>query len=101
GLLRWRGPAMCTRLARRDPQETAMLRNNHICAYPFGIVAALLVASQALADNDPLPSWNDTGPKAAIIDFVKKVTANESPDFVPLVDRVAVLDNEGTLTIER
>ncbi len=32
---------------------------------------------------DPLPSWNDTAPKQAIIAFVEKVTKEGSPDFVP------------------
>jgi hypothetical protein len=50
--------------------------------------------------SDPLPSWNDTGPKAAILDFVKKVTTEGSPDFVVEDARVAVFDNDGTLWVE-
>jgi len=49
---------------------------------------------------DPLPSWNDTTPKKAINDFVAKVTKEGSPDFVPVADRVAVFDNDGTLWCE-
>ena len=29
--------------------------------------AALLIGTQAQAQPDPLPSWNDTGPKQAIV----------------------------------
>jgi hypothetical protein len=47
-----------------------------------------------------LPPWNDTGPKAAIISFVKQVTTNGSPGFVPEAERVAVFDNDGTLWVE-
>ncbi len=52
------------------------------------------------AQTDPLPSWNDTAPKAAIVAFVEKVTKQRSPDFVPELDRIAVFDNDGTLWVE-
>jgi phosphoserine phosphatase len=50
---------------------------------------------------DPLPSWNDGEARHAIIDFVTRVTTEGGPDFVPLADRVAVFDNDGTLWIEK
>ncbi|MET0603787.1 MAG: hypothetical protein ABW167_17515 [Baekduia sp.] len=49
----------------------------------------------------PLPSWNDGPAKAAILDFVARVTAEGGPDYVPQADRVAVIDNDGTLWCER
>lgn len=63
-----------------------------------GVVAlvTMFVATNAIA-SDPLPSWNDTAPKQAIIQFVEKVTKEGSPDFVPVIERVAVFDNDGTL----
>src|SRR4051812_334768 len=67
----------------------------------LGIVAALLVAVPALAQPDPLPSWNDTAPKAAIVAFVAKVTKEGSPDFVPVGERIATFDNDGTLWAEQ
>ena len=51
----------------------------------------------AHAQSDPLPSWNDTGPKQAIIAFVEKVTKEGSADFVAPAERIAVFDNDGTL----
>jgi hypothetical protein len=63
--------------------------------------ASLLIAVSARAQTDPLPSWNDTGPKAAIVAFVEKVTKNGSPDFVPVPERIAVFDNDGTLWAEQ
>ena len=63
--------------------------------------AALLVIPAALAQSDPLPSWNDTAPKAAIVAFVEKVSKEGSPDFVPEPERIAVFDNDGTLWIEQ
>ena len=46
---------------------------------------------------DPLPSWNNGKAKQAIIDFVSKTTAEGSADFVPVKDRIACFDNDGTL----
>jgi len=65
----------------------------------YTIVAVLLTAQSALAD--PLPSWKDTAPKQSITAFVKKVTTKGSPDFVPVAERIAVLDNDGTLWTEQ
>ena len=48
-----------------------------------------------------LPSWNDTPTRRAIVDFADRVTTEGSPDFVPLADRVATFDNDGTLWCEK
>jgi phosphoserine phosphatase len=50
---------------------------------------------------DPLPSWNDGPAKQSIITFVTKVTTPGSPDFVPVAERIAVFDNDGTLWCEQ
>ena len=47
-----------------------------------------------------LASWNDSAAKQSIIDFVGRVTTVGDPDFVPVVDRIAVFDNDGTLWAE-
>jgi phosphoglycolate phosphatase-like HAD superfamily hydrolase len=57
--------------------------------------ALALVTAPLLAD--PLPSWNDTGAKAAIVAFVASVTDPASPDYVTPAERIAVFDNDGTL----
>ena len=46
---------------------------------------------------DPLPSWNDGRAKQAVLAFVARVTTEGSPDFLPPAERIAVLDNDGTL----
>jgi phosphoserine phosphatase len=51
--------------------------------------------------QDPLPSWNDTAPKKAIISFVEQVTKEGSPDFIPAAERIATFDNDGTLWCEQ
>src|SRR5262245_42607677 len=65
------------------------------------IAVMLFTVVPAMAQTDPLPSWNDGQAKAAIIDFVARVTAEGSPDFVPVSERVAVFDNDGTLGVEQ
>jgi len=54
---------------------------------------------QAWADS--LPSWNDGPAKAAIVDFVTRVTTEGGPDFVPAPERIATFDNDGTLWSEQ
>jgi hypothetical protein len=49
---------------------------------------------------DPLPSWRDGDTKQSILEFIGAVTDPKSADFVPEVDRVAVFDNDGTLSTE-
>ena len=52
-------------------------------------------------DTDPLPSWNESSAKQAIIQFVKNVTTKGKPHFVPSAERIAVFDNDGTLWSEK
>ena len=65
------------------------------------VVSVLLLAVGPLYAQDPLPSWNDTAPKKAIVAFIEKVTKEGSPDFVPLAERIATFDNDGTLWAEQ
>ncbi|HKO78352.1 MAG TPA: HAD family hydrolase, partial [Flavobacterium sp.] len=51
--------------------------------------------------SDPLPSWNDGTLKSDIIAYVEKVTKEETPDFIPVEDRIATFDNDGTLWAEK
>ncbi len=50
---------------------------------------------------DPLPSWNDGPSKKAIVDFVGRATKEGGPDFVPVAQRIATFDNDGTLWAEQ
>ena len=51
--------------------------------------------------SDPLPSWNEGPAKKAIGDFVARVTNEGSSDFVPVAERIATFDNDGTLWTEK
>jgi phosphoglycolate phosphatase-like HAD superfamily hydrolase len=48
-----------------------------------------------------LPSWNDGPSKKALTSFVTRVTTAGSADFVPVAERIAVFDNDGTLWAEQ
>jgi phosphoserine phosphatase len=67
------------------------------------ITSALTLAllTSSVFSNDPLPSWNDTGPKKAVVAYVERVTKEGSSDFVPGPERIAVFDNDGTLWAEQ
>ena len=74
-----------------------------ILAFSVLIIASCAqpVAPPTVVAADPLASWNDGQNKAAIIDFVSRVTDPLSPDFVPEAERIAVFDNDGTLWSEQ
>ncbi|MDR3590853.1 MAG: HAD family hydrolase [Negativicutes bacterium] len=67
------------------------------------LLILLLLANTAFAAvaAEPLPSWNDTRAKTAIVSFVEAVTREGSPDFVPPAERIATFDNDGTLWSEQ
>jgi len=61
----------------------------------------LWVAVATSAQKDPLASWNEGTSKKAIIDFVERTTKAGSSDFIPLDERIATFDNDGTLWSEQ
>jgi hypothetical protein len=67
----------------------------------IAVVLAILLPATALAQNDPLPSWNDGATKKAIVDFVRSTTTQGSPSFVPPAERIATFDQDGTLWVEQ
>jgi phosphoglycolate phosphatase-like HAD superfamily hydrolase len=66
-----------------------------------GLAAGLFGAAGAYAQADRLPSWNVGPAKKAILDFVARTTTAGAPDFVPVPQRIAVFDNDGTLWAEQ
>lgn len=78
-----------------------MLRRSFVSIIAAGVLAALPLAAAAQAQTDPLPSWNDSATKAAIVDFVAAVTTEGGPDYVAPNNRIATFDNDGTLWVEQ
>jgi phosphoglycolate phosphatase-like HAD superfamily hydrolase len=74
------------------------LLSNRVLA--LALLAWLAVSAQALAQTDPLPSWNDGPAKQAIVAFVQATTDQSRPTFVPPEARIATFDQDGTLWVE-
>ena len=74
-------------------------RRSFIAAAAF--LALAFTASVPQAQTDPLPSWNDGSAKSSITAFVERVTRQGGPDFVPVEQRIATFDNDGTLWTEQ
>ncbi|MBO9124933.1 MULTISPECIES: HAD family hydrolase [unclassified Rhizobium] len=64
------------------------------------MIFAIIISTQAFAQTDALPLWNDTATKRAIVEFVTKASTEGGADFVPMDDRIAAFDMDGTLTPE-
>ncbi len=76
------------------------------------LVAALLVflasAGSASAFRnlsreslDPLPSWKNNATKTLILTFLKNADNPTNPGYIPKADRIAALDLDGTLMVEK
>lgn len=66
-----------------------------------GLVALLLALPLLAQAADELPSWNEGASRQAIVEFVQSVTSEGSKDYVPVAERIAVFDNDGTLWSEQ
>ena len=67
----------------------------------FAVALGLGCSVQVAAQSDPLPSWNDTPTKQAIVEFVGRVTKTGGADFIAPAERIASFDNDGTLWVDR
>ena len=65
------------------------------------VALTVLLGANALAQSDPLPSWNDGAAKKSITDFVARATTPGGEDFVAPAERIATFDNDGTLWAEQ
>jgi phosphoglycolate phosphatase-like HAD superfamily hydrolase len=74
-------------------------RNRH--SFIVTVLGTLILLANVARAADPLLSWNDGKAKQSIIAFVEKVTKEGSSDFVPIPQRIAVFDNDGTLWSEQ
>lgn len=85
------------------------------CFYAFGVgkpactnatsaqssVTETVAATDAAKTDDALSLWTDSAPlKKQLTDFMKSITAEGSNDFIPVKDRIAVFDMDGTLCCE-
>jgi len=74
-----------------------------------GIILSLLVGlwscdtpsghHEEVSLTDPLPSWNEGPSKQAIMDFVSQSTDSSGNGYIPVNERIAVFDNDGTIRL--
>ena len=67
----------------------------------FVTIILFSCTEKSVQKSDPLPSWNDGKTKQSIIDFVTKTTTEGNADFIPVANRIACFDNDGTLWSEQ
>jgi hypothetical protein len=81
----------------RHPAAEADLNPDPLAS---ALAAPLATANAALA-ADPLPSWHDGPAKQSILRFLERVTTDGAATFVPVSERIATFDNDGTLWCEQ
>jgi hypothetical protein len=84
-----------------------MFRISHHLVPAILLSVLLLACTEPMAETaprptpqavpDPLPSWNAGPAKAAIIAYVERTTTEGAADLIPVSERIAVFDNDGTL----
>ena len=72
-----------------------VFRNRYLLIFLLFIAANCVTRAQ-----NPLPSWNDGPAKKAIVEFVRATTEKGSAGFVPVEERIATFDMDGTLLCE-
>jgi phosphoglycolate phosphatase-like HAD superfamily hydrolase len=77
------------------------IHRRHFTALLLSGGSLALAGKVATAADDPLPSWNDGPAKEAIVKFVHATTDPASAQFVPLAERIATFDQDGTLWVEQ
>jgi phosphoserine phosphatase len=70
----------------------------------LALLPAAIISDAAISprlETDPLPSWRAGKAKEAILAFLRETTNKTSPDYIPVTERLAVFDNDGTLWPEQ
>ena len=64
-------------------------------------IVLVMLALSACGKSNRLTLWNDDAPaKKALIEYINAVTAKGSSDFIPVEDRIATFDMDGTFVGE-
>ncbi len=78
------------------------MRNGFLVKIVIAILILVISSFSYASDvGDPLPSWREGPVKRSIMEFVQAVTDQSSRDFVPRDNRIATIDNDGTLWLEQ
>ncbi len=72
-----------------------------LLATSAAIFLASCTSTKVASSKDTLSLWNDdASAKTALIDYVESVTNKDSADFIPVEDRIATFDMDGTFVGE-
>ena len=72
-----------------------------ICVVTVGLLAVGCASTPSSKNANPLSLWNDNAPaKKALVAYVEAVTKKGSADFIPVEDRIATFDMDGTFVGE-
>jgi len=93
---------MLDSLERRRLMKPAQRSPSFVSRTIFVAIFLALSAGTAIAQTaDPLPSWKPGAARQSIVDFVRATTDPASPQFVPVEERIATFDQDGTLWAEQ
>jgi lysophospholipase L1-like esterase/phosphoserine phosphatase len=99
GAVLWFGLMPAPTVLRQPVVPPAVSAAAAVAARPAAGGAVAPVASAVAVD--PLPSWSDGPTKQRILEFIDAVSRPGGEAFVPVPERVAVFDNDGTLVCEK
>ena len=86
---------------KAEPFESFTFKARAVEVYQLGEFGTAQKWLWSSAPADPLPSWNEGQAKTSVLDFVARVTNEAGKDFVPVAERIATFDNDGTLWCEQ
>src|SRR5260370_21909694 len=93
---------MLDSLERRRLMKPAQRSPSFVSRTIVVAIFLALSAGTAIAQTtDPLPSWKASAARQSILDFVHATTDPASPQFVPVEERIATFDQDGTLWAEQ
>jgi phosphoserine phosphatase len=81
--------------------KTIRLLTTFITIVIFGFGYSQSTHQNEIAVSDPLDQWNEGPAKTSILTLVETVTNETNPHFLPVKDRVAVFDMDGTILLEK
>ena len=81
--------------------DTADLSRRALLAFVSTLLASGCAGGMPASRSDPLPSWSEGPARDRIMAFVREVTDPSSAGYVPMGERLAVFDNDGTLWCEQ
>ena len=78
-----------------------MVKKKNISLLLFGVICSLLSGCFAKKPQDEFESWREnSSPISALKEYVEKVTNEKSEYYIPIEDRIAMFDLDGTLYCE-